>query len=135
MGGNGRSVSFPTKGSSVSGEILELDMAQQRDFASGEPKTFEDGSPMLQLVVSLQTDLREDTEDDGMRKLYVKGQMQSAIRDAVRSSGSKKIEVGGTLKVRYSDDGEPSRKGFNPPKIYEAKYEPPSRGVAVDDLF
>jgi hypothetical protein len=35
--------------------------------------------------------------------------------------------------MKYKGDGVPTQKGFNPPKEYVAKYEPPT--IAVDDGY
>lgn len=50
-----------------------------------------------------------------------------AVADAVRAAGKSGLpEVGGTLAVRYDSDGQASKPGYTPPKIYKAKYEPPA---------
>ncbi|MFS8609767.1 MAG: ATP:cob(I)alamin adenosyltransferase [Gammaproteobacteria bacterium] len=45
------------------------------------------------------------------------------------------FEIGGTLAVQYTSDGEPSRRGMNPPKQYTAAYKPPVAAVAPGDLL
>lgn len=127
MGGGGApSAKFPAIGTSYSGRITEKpDVQQQRDFNSGEPKFWKDGNPMMQLVVTIQTEHRdpEVADDDGRRRLFVKGQLKQAVADAVRRSGGRGLEVGGTLTVTYTHDGE--RQGnYNPPKQYKAEYVP-----------
>lgn len=131
MGGGVPSAKFPALGTIVGGRITRVgEPVQQRDFATGSPKFWDDGSPMMQLPVEVATDLRDPDidDDDGSRCFYVKGQMRKAIADAVRSTGSKGLEVGGTLTVTYARDGEASKKGFNPPKEYEATYVAPVAG-------
>lgn len=50
-----------------------------------------------------------------------------AVADAVRNAGKSGLpEVGGTLAVRYEADGQSSKPGMNPPKIYKAQYAPPT---------
>jgi hypothetical protein len=50
-----------------------------------------------------------------------------AIADAVRSTGRVGLpEVGGQLAVRYEANGQASKAGMSPPKIYRAQYQPPS---------
>lgn len=128
MGGGGApTAKFPTPGASVGGRITEKPtVEQQRDISTGEKKFWSDGNPMMQLVVTVQTEERdpEIEEDDGQRRIFVKGQMKQAIADAVRSVGGKGLEVGGTLTVTYSHDGEVKQRGFNPPKQYRAQYTP-----------
>ncbi|TDE20855.1 hypothetical protein E1295_47015, partial [Nonomuraea mesophila] len=106
---------------------------QQRDLDTGKLKFWDsDGKPMMQLVVTLQTDLRDPEmhDDSGLRKLYVKGNMLAAIRTAVRAAGAKGLEPGGTLTVTYVSDGEQKKAGKNPPKIYTAVYVAPAAAAA-----
>lgn len=138
----GRSAKFPEIGTVVKGKIMSAEKSQQTDM-DGAPKVWDNGDPMWQLVVTLETDEREsgDSDDDGMRKLYLKGSKPTtsfgAVRAAILAAGEREMKVGGRLAVRYTGDGEPSKRGFNAPKEYTAKYEPPVQSVAVDntDLF
>lgn len=137
MGGGVRSAKFDTVGVVAKGTIVSLAMQQQRDYAKNTPKFWDDGKPMMQLRVVIQTDERDDADDDGLRALYLKGESQKAVREAVRSTGAKTIEAGGTLAVAYIGDGE-AKGTLNPPKLYRAQYKPPSpvdRAVGVDDLI
>lgn len=126
MGGGGApTAKFPTPGTVIGGRITEQpQLEQQRDIKSGEKKFWADGDPMMQLVVTVQTDLRDPSleDDDGRRRIFIKGQMKNAVADAVREVGAKGLEVGGTLHVRYSHDGQARERGMSPPKQYVAKY-------------
>lgn len=125
MGGGVKSATFGAIGARNAGYIVrQPEVVQQRDYTTGEPKFWDDGSPMQQLVVQLATDQRDpaDAEDDGTRALYVKGQMKNAVRDAVRTTGAPGLEVGGYLDVQYVRDGEAKKRGMNPPKEYTAAY-------------
>jgi len=135
MGGGVPSASFLKIGRSVTGTITEKpQVQQQRDMNTGNPKVWEDGNPMLQLVVTLQTDEHDaDIEDDdGRRRIYLKSNMKRAVSDAVRKAKANGLEVGGKLTVTYTGDGEPTKRGFNPPKLYDAEYEPPANVVLND---
>ncbi|MFJ8791430.1 hypothetical protein [Streptomyces sp. NPDC102462] len=128
MGGGGApTAKFPTPGTVVGGHITEQpSVEQQRDIQTGDKKFWADGNPMMQLVVTVQTDQRDPSieDDDGRRRIFVKGQMKNAVADAVRQAGGRGLEVGGILRVRYSHDGEQKQRGFSPPKQYEAHYTP-----------
>lgn len=110
-------------------------MVQTRDFDTDKPEFWDDGSPKMQPVVRIQTDLREDDDDDGVRVIYCKGgkmtgpkggrTLQEAIRHASIEAKAP-VRKGGTLTVRYLEQGEPAKRGFNGPKLYVAKYTPPS---------
>ena len=135
MGSGGRTAKFPEKGAKVTGYIQDMQVKQQTDFDSGAPLTWEDGKPRMELVVVLQTDERDDEEDDGVRKLYVKGQMQAAVADAVRKAGQRGLGIGGKLRVTYTSENEPTKRGRSPQKVYEARYEAPVQPVDdIDDV-
>ena len=61
------------------------------------------------------------------------GRMARAVSQAVKTAGRDAIEEGGTIKLRYDADGDPTKPGFHPPKLFKCKYEPPKTGVPVDD--
>lgn len=138
MNAGTKSFKFDQHGATVKGPIVSLDMQQQRDIKSGQPKYWDEAKaqPMMQLKVVLQTDERDGEDDDGQRAIYVKGQMQQAVRDAIKVAGAMTIEEGGTLAVKYVKDGVATTVGFNPPKEYAAQYKPPvAAAVAVTDLI
>jgi hypothetical protein len=125
-----RSAAFQNVGDSVVGIIArQPEVQQQRDFETGELKVWSDGNPMMQLRVVLATEERdpEDPEDSGERAIYIRGNMQRAVAQAVRAASAPGLEVGGKLLVKYVADGKAARRGFNPPKVYEAKYRAPAR--------
>jgi hypothetical protein len=130
MGGGGKTAKFPDIGDKVMGTVLAAEPGQQTDI-DGKPLFWDDGKPRMQVVVSLQTDDREDDDDDGVRKLYVKGQMLKAVQEVVRPH--KGLSVGGKLAVQYTGDGEQKTRGYNPPKLYKAQYEPPTKTVDLDN--
>lgn len=131
LGGGGvPSGKFSTPGDVVGGAIaIEPEQRQQTDYKTGEGLTWKDGSPRMQLVVTVQTDLRdpEVEDDDGKRRLFVKGEMRKAVQKAVIAAGARGLDVGGELHVTYTGDGE--KKGnLDPPKLYSATYAKPAPG-------
>lgn len=132
MGAGGKSATFHSHNDECWGTIIHYEMRQQTDFDSGAVKTWDDGNPMMQVVVTLQTDEQDDEEDDGLRKLYVRGQMQKAFASAIVKVGAKGIAEGGRIFVRYVSDAEPRRSGMSGAKQYFVKYEPPVLKVEGD---
>jgi hypothetical protein len=118
---------FPNIGDNVGGPITEEpQMRQQTDFATREPLFWPDGEKKMQVVVTVQTDRRDDENDDGRRRIFVKGQMKDAVSCALRAARVKEPAVGGILTVTYVRDGERTDGGFGAlPKVYEASYVPP----------
>lgn len=140
MGGGIKSASFPDGqyGTTVGGPIVrEPEVRQQTDFDTGKPKVFDNGDPMMQIVVHIQTDLRDpaDSTDDGVRALYLKAQMMQAVRDAIRAAGAKGLGVGGHLAVTYVRDEPNSRGRGKDKKIYTAAYRLPAAQAATDVLM
>jgi hypothetical protein len=136
-GGGAPSAKFPTIGTTVKGEVVSATVSQQTDI-DGTPKTWDDGNPRQQLVVTLATDERdpEVEGDEGHRRLFVKGQMLAALKDALRTAGVKTLAEGGTLAVQYQLDGEQKKAGFTAPKVYVARYRAPAaEAVVVGDLI
>lgn len=138
MGGGIASLSFDRNKGYVMGQtihrgkLLEGKTMQQRDINSGEPKFWQDGKPVMQLVLTLQTDIRDpqDPDDDGKRNLYVSSpNMRTAIRDAVKTSGAQEMKLGGELAICWVAEGEQKNKAHNPPKIYKAMWTPPDPAV------
>lgn len=136
MGGGAPTCSFPEIGTMWRGQVLGKEAQQQRDITTGKPKFYDDGNPMMQVVITLQTEVRDPAieGDDGERRLFVRGAMLAAIKKAVKDVGAKTVEVGGTLAVQYTHDGE-KKPGLNPPKQFTAAYKAPVAAVAVDDLL
>jgi hypothetical protein len=127
MGGGATSAKFEAPGDTTSGTITEApEVRQQTDIQSGEPVFWPSGDPKMQLIVTLQTTLRDDADDDGKRRIYVKGKsLTEAVREAVKKTGARGLETGGTLTVTYTGDGQATQRGFNPPKLYTATYARP----------
>jgi len=132
MGGGAKSAKFEAEGDKVVGTILSMEVKQQTDIKTGTPRTWDNGDPMMQLVVTLHTDERDDEDDDGNRTLYIKGQMQKAVQDAVRKSGARGLAEGGRLGVKFVSTAEPKQRGFNGAKQYAAQYEAPVVQVGAD---
>jgi hypothetical protein len=137
MGGGAASARFDQPGDTVTGTIADPpEVRQQTDIKTGDPVFWPSGDPKMQLLVTLQTTLKDDPDDDGKRRVYVKGKsLTDAVREAVRAAGAKGLEVGGTLTVTYTGDGTASQRGFNPPKLYTAAYKRPDTTQATGEFL
>lgn len=134
--GGAPSAKFPTIGTTIKGTVVSAKKSQQTDI-DGKLKFWDDGNPMWQIVITLQTDQRDPSiqNDDGERRLFVKGQMQTALKAALKDAGATGLEVGATLAVQYESDGE-AKPGKSAPKVYRGQYvKPVSTGVTAGDLI
>jgi pyruvate/2-oxoglutarate dehydrogenase complex dihydrolipoamide acyltransferase (E2) component len=132
----------------VYGEIVDQAMVPKKVFAKDEiEKDSRTGKDIMQLVVILQTDLRNwhnvskvptddkgvakpGAEDDGRRAIYVPpfSNIHAAIGEATDKKPLRNGAKLGVKIVELKDTG----KG-NPLKIHVAKYEPPA--AAPDGFF
>ena len=133
MGSSSRTAKFASHGDRVWGTIMSAKVRQQTDL-EGKRKFYDDGEPMLEVVITLLTDLAEVDDDDGMRTVYARGQMLQAIRSAaVKASSPKGIADGGVLFIQYMSDDQPKKKGHSGAKRYFAKYESPAHITELPD--
>lgn len=123
IAGGGKSFKFDQVGAKITGTISTIAVRQATNFDTGKPEVWDDGSPQEQIVITLNTELRdpESPDDDGARNVYIKGwgvQLKE-FRRAVREAGGKPTP-GDTFTATYVGDGEKPVRGF-PPKLY--RYE------------
>lgn len=146
FGGGGKAASFENIGDKVSGTITNVELQQQTDLEENKPLFWDNGQPRMILVITLETDLRDDEEDDGIRRLYAKGgkfetetgsgkAMKDAIADAVKAAGAKSIDEGGQLAIGHTGLAKKKTRGHNAAKLFTAQYKPPTTSVAASDLF
>lgn len=124
--GGAKSFKFENQNDTVIGVITDQFVSQQSDFKTKELLYNKDNSPRNQLVVTLQTQLRDPQlqNDDGKRSVYVKSGLRQAVGVAVRATGRSKLENGGVLKIvltGFENTGQGS-----PKKLYVATYAPPA---------
>lgn len=139
--GRGKWYSFPDIGSTFRGQFLSADERQATDYGSGAPKTWDDGTPVMEYVMTFQTDERDGTDDDGRRTIYAgkSSRLFKAMSDAIKAAGLRWADKP-VLIVKRIEDGEPvtlknGKKG-SAPKQYKAKAEPaPKAAVDLDDDF
>ncbi len=143
--GGSKSFPFAEVNDLVRGTI-EVGRGEAADLDRGRAAHLAGRLPRKQLVITLQTNLKDDDEDDGLRTIYAKGgkydiasgsgtSMRDAIVDAVKAAGGKAINVGDELAVCYSGIGKVKARGQSAPKLYEASYKVAQRAVSGRDLF
>ncbi len=119
-----KGIKFEHPGDTIVGTISAPPREQQQmKFGTQTPDTWPDGSPKMQILVSLQTDLAEDENDDGGRTLYVASKhMKRAIAQAMRDAKAQDVEIGGKLTVSFTGFDPNSKNPQNPAKLYTASY-------------
>ena len=93
------SVKFPTVGTNYKGMVLDQDVMQQREYSPdgpGELKFWNDGKPMMQIVLTVQDAAGEAS------KLYIKGRMMGVAKAAVRQAGLPSFVAGTRIDVTHT---------------------------------
>jgi len=105
---------------------------------NGRPTTKVTDRPIMDAVVTLQTDFAEWEavsaqtarigKDDGLRRVFLKGRskanpgsLMDAAVAAAKEAGVRKVEIGDFMEITCTGEGQ-KQGSVNPPKIYEAKY-------------
>lgn len=126
---NSKSAKFEQPGDRVSGIIETVTASQVRDFQTREPKFWNDGSPQLQVLVTVDTGITDPSveDDDGRRTVYIKGWgvQRRAWLTALRNAGLKKaseIKPGDRFTAVFTGLGERGNAP-QPPKLFEYTIE------------
>lgn len=114
---------FENHGDKVRGIVTHKTLRQQIDLDTGEALTWNDGTPRMQVDVTLSIAPKTD-DDDGLRRIYVRGLMRSAIIEAVKTVKGRDLNIGDLLSVEYTSDTEPQRRGLSGAKVYAAEVAP-----------
>jgi len=143
-GGGAPSFDFTPATPMVKGTIVHMAARQRTDMATRVPKFNKDGSPQMQLEVTLQTDLRNwqavksipgqtnaqtgqviplpPEQDDGKRRIYLWYTLRDAVSEALREAGIQAPKVGDELAAQVVGT-QPNPKGKEPIKVYKAWYQ------------
>lgn len=117
-------------GASVTGTIVNAEIRQITDYVTQKPKTWDDGRPQMNVVITLQTDQRDPdvADDDGQRRVFIKtwGVWRDALNAAIKAAGGSKASDVLTPGARFTatfTETRPSSMG-SPMKVYAYKIEP-----------
>lgn len=103
-------------------------LVQDLDFDTKKPKTWEDGSPQMAVVLHIDVTMADGSVET--RSVWAKkpSSLYRAIGQAQKNAGAP-IAIGGTLAIHLAGT-QPSKRAtinphLNPQKLYEARYTPP----------
>jgi len=122
------SFKFESIGDKVTIRLETVRQLPQTDFSTGEALTWPDGNPKMQFEFS-----GTDTATGDETRIFAKGQMLTAVKTALRDANAKP-EVGGELVVKYDGEEPAKTRGFNPMKVYKARYTAPAPVANLDEL-
>lgn len=137
--GGTTSAKFEDVGDVHEGKIISVDIRQRTKFGTTELAWWdkEETRPQEQVLVTIQTDERDDEieDDDGSRTVYIKkwGSQWQAFKNAAKNGTPKgedpDVKVGGHFKAEFTGYGK-AEKGMQKPKLFEYTYTAPSSKVA-----
>ena len=118
-------------GTTYTGIITDVSMRQSRKYESTDLDTWEDGTPKMQVVVTLATDYRDQSQqdDDGTRMISINlwsGQ-KKALLAACKAAGVPEPQVGQRFTATHVS-GVGNAKS---PRIYEYTLAAGPTGVAA----
>lgn len=140
-GGGAPGFKFGGTNTGIRGTVVDQYRTFVTEPGSREPKTYPDGTPIPQLNVTLQTDLRNwdkvtkvpvdpetqqpkpASEDDGKRRVFIKYDMRRAVAVALQAKGEKALKTGGTLAIKQTGEKDTGKANGLP--LFEARYEAP----------
>jgi hypothetical protein len=103
--GGGQYLKWEVPGTTYTGTITDAIMRQAKKYESSELDTWDDGSPKMQIVITLATAYRDpaNPDDDGTRQLSVNvwGGQKSALVAAIKQAGVSEPEAGMGLTVTH----------------------------------
>ena len=110
-------IKFAEVGDTVSGQILDGRKLEDRT-PDGTIKTWSNGDPMHVFVFDL------DTDGDGSadHSLWVRGNLVKVLRQALADADLRPSDCP-KITVKFTEYGEPTRKGYSAPKLFKAKAE------------
>ena len=127
MSGGIKSISWKDNpvGHTVIGTIVDQPKAEQmKKYESEELDFWPSGDPKMQIVVTVQTDLRDpaDANDDGKRRLHISPRMMKPVREAVQRASAPGLAIGGRIAVRRTGGTGATGSPFE----FAAEYAPPA---------
>lgn len=120
-----------TPGTTYTGVITDVTLRQARKFESTEPDFWDDGTPKMQVVLTLDTDYRDpgNADDDGSRQVAINlwsGQKKALIA-ACKAAGVAEPEAGQRFTATHVS-GVGTAKN---PRVFEYRLEAGPSGIAA----
>lgn len=124
---------FPTVGSFIEGSLVDKGTQHKTKYNPNPlaEKVFEyfaSGDPKLELILTLQTDVRDPSieGDTGVRRVFVPFQMQKELQKAVAEAGIKRsLPLGSWINITHTGT-TPSQGGGQDRKEYSVKVTAPA---------
>lgn len=120
MSGGGRFFKWGEEpGIGIEGQIIDAEYRQARKFGTSEPDFWSDGKPKMELVLTLQTKLRDDADDDGARQVTLPYRVGKQLKQLLKAKGLR-LAKGATYAQKWTS----GRGTSTSPREYAIAYEP-----------
>lgn len=131
LSGGGTYLKWENPGTSYTGTITDVTMRQSRKYESTELDTWDDGTPKMQIVLTLATDYRDQSQpdDDGTRQISINlwsGQKKSLVA-ACKNAGVPEPVKGMTFTATHVS-GVGNAKA---PRVFEYVLKAGPSGIAA----
>lgn len=115
---------FTEPGDQIGGVIVEEPKTLPlTEYGSREPKIGQDGKPVMQILLTLATEVSADENHDARWRVYLdKPLLKSAVARALKAAGSQTLAVGDQLTVTFT--GIRETRGGGSAKDFTAEYTP-----------
>lgn len=136
----GKTLKPDTIGETLGGVIVSAESRQMTDFTTGEPLTWDDGKPCLQVVVTVDLGTTDTDGNPEQGCIYIKtwGEQRQALKEALKESGldsmNKALAPGNHMSITFIGE-KPNEKNprLNAIKLYKYTIEPRANlGAAVN---
>lgn len=114
----GPTIKIEQPGGYVDVEVIDAEYRQKTDIKDGTPKTFPDGKPKLQLVLTVMRDGADEEE-----RIFMHWTAEKALGKWLREKGEK-LERGSRLRIKRLDDVPPKTRGESPQQTYDVQHKP-----------
>lgn len=113
---------FTEPGDRIGGVIVEEPKTfPLTEYGSREPKIGQDGKPVMQILLTLATEVSADENHDGRWRVYLdKPLLKSAVARELKAAGSQTLTVGDELTVTFT--GMRETRGGGSAKDFTAEY-------------
>lgn len=115
-------------GKKLTGLITSITLQQERDYLSGDPKFYDDGNPIQQLVLEVQTEERDpaDPKDKGLRRTFLKNRHKGALMAAVEEGGGSVLQKGARFTQEFTGTTPNADPKMNDSRDYKFTYVSPA---------
>jgi len=122
-------VKFVNPGDTITGVIRNVTKLEDKT-PDGNTKRWDNGDPMHVWVFDLDT----TNTGEANKCVWVRGNLVKVLKQALQEANLRPQD-NPQITIKFDKLGEPTRKGYHPPKLFKAKAEAaPQTAASMDDF-